>query len=185
MPDYKEILSALDPSTPIVMIDKKPAFKTKEDMGRWWGKENEKFEYGITNHYGLYIPGSLYFFARLGTVVNRRSGAEVNKIIRDVDYLIHKVMYDDRKSSRWSLYLKSRNCGFTTQAGGVIPIYFAYMYAGCTVNLTSADNERIGNMFRKCLMPMYEGMDIEVRPDKKKAGANTAVAPIRHGVTLG
>ena len=75
-------------------------------------------------------------------------------------------MYNSMLENKWDLYIKARNCGFTVQSAGNFPIFFAYKYPGINVNMTSADQKRITNMYRKCLLPMWQGMSDFIRPDQ-------------------
>lgn len=167
MAEVDDILAQLDTSRPIYVPKKKPSiFKTTLEEEKWFQWVDERCTYGDRNEYGLFIPPSLCFFAYEGTVVDRVNGNNEEKIIRDIDYILNINMYNSMLENKWDLYIKARNCGFTVQSAGNFPIFFAYKYPGINVNMTSADQKRITNMYRKCLLPMWQGMSDFIRPDQ-------------------
>lgn len=174
MPNIEDILANLDPTRPILKRTKVPFFKREEDKNKYWGKEFEKYATGIKNDYGLFIPGSLYMMSQLGTIVNRRSGAEIELIIRDYDYIIHHNMWTSRQEGKWDMYIKARNGGFTVEGGGQIPMYFGLMYAGCSINMTSCDQKRLATMYNISLLPNYNGLHPDIKPDTVKTSNNAS-----------
>lgn len=167
MPSIEDILAPLDKTKPIYVAEKRPSvFKTKLDEEKWYAKIMERCTYGDKNEYGLFIPPSLVFFSQFGTVVDRISGGNEELIIRDVDYALNILLYDAMQRNKFIGIIKSRNVGFSVQGGGNFPLWFATVFPGCTINMTSADQSRITNLYRKALLPSWQGMPDAIRPDQ-------------------
>lgn len=167
MPTVEDILAPLDKTKPIYVAEKRPTiFKTKLEEEKWYAKIMERCTYGDKNETGVFIPPSLVFFSQFGTVVDRISGGNEQLIIRDVDYVLNMLLYEAMQRNRFIGIIKSRNVGFSVQGGGNFPMWFATVFPGCTINMTSADQSRITNLYRKSLIPAWNGMPDAIRPDQ-------------------
>lgn len=98
--------------------------------------------------------------------MDRIKGVKEQKIIRDADYILNMLLYQAMETNRFVGIIKARNVGFSVQCGGNIPLWFATMFPGASINMTSADQQRIANLFKKSLIPSWEGMPEAIRPDR-------------------
>ena len=127
--------------------------------------------------------------AHFASIQDRILGSTESLIIRDVDYILHTNMYNSMQEGKWDLYLKARGVGFSTVFGGIIPMYFAFMNAGCSINITHADQSRLFELYNRITTPMWEGLDPKIRPDalketnsKSGVGLILAVNTVENGV---
>lgn len=189
MANVEELLSRLDRSEVIYKPKKKPHFSSELEEKKWYAKIIELCYTGDKNQYGLFIPGSLVFMAHFASIQDRILGSTESLIIRDVDYILHTNMYNSMQEGKWDLYLKARGVGFSTVFGGIIPMYFAFMNAGCSINITHADQSRLFELYNRITTPMWEGLDPKIRPDalketnsKSGVGLILAVNTVENGV---
>ncbi len=182
MLDVKEILSNLDRKEVIYKAKKKPThFSSDLEENRWYAKIIELCHTGDKNQYGLEIPGSLVFMSNFTTIYNRITGAKEETIVRDVDYVLHYAMAQCMKEGKWLLNIKGRNIGYSIDLVSKA-LYFMLMDAGCTINFTSCDQERLNILFNKVFIPMLQGLPKKIRPDELSRENNKAGVGLILGV---
>jgi len=135
---------------------------SRDEKDRFWGKEKERWKNG---HNGL--TGYHWFFLTQCKIKNA-SGEEIRPYWRDVDEDIFNSYELARTERKDILYAKRREVGLTTIFGGVIPICNALLYPGSNSLITSADKDRIKNLFLEKTSVVYDNLDPYIKP--KRAG---------------
>lgn len=131
-----------------------------EDLDKFWNQERERWKNG---HAGL--TGYHYFFLTQCKIKNAE-GEEIRPFWRDVDEMIFAKFEDAIRERKDILYAKRREVGLTTIFGGVVPICNSLIYPGSTNLITSADKERIKNLFFDKTSVVYDNLDPYIKPDR-------------------
>src|SRR3990167_8327918 len=119
------------------------------EKDKFWSREKERW---INGHNGL--TGYHWFFLTQCLIKNA-SGEEIRPFWRDVDEDIFNSYELARKERKDILYAKRREVGLTTIFGGAIPICNALIYPGSNSLITSADKDRIKNLFLEKTSVVY------------------------------
>jgi hypothetical protein len=131
---------------------------TPKEKDLWWGKE---LEYWNTGRFGL--TGAHYFALTQATVKDAR-GYKKRPIWRDIDELIYEG-YEEAKRSNSDLFItKRREVGLSLIFGGIIPVWIALTKPGSTTLITSADKQRLEELFKNKTRIVFDHLDDYIRP---------------------
>lgn len=134
-----------------------PTASSKE-KDLWWGQE---LEYWNTGRFGL--TGAHYFALTQATVKDAR-GYKKRPIWRDIDELIYEG-YEEAKRTNNDLFItKRREVGLSLVFGGIIPVYIALTRPGSTSLITSADKQRLEELFKNKTRVVFDALDDYIRP---------------------
>jgi len=135
-----------------------PTNATPKEKDLWWGKE---LEYWNTGRFGL--TGAHYFALTQATVKDAR-GFKKRPIWRDIDELIYEG-YEEAKRSNNDLFItKRREVGLSLIFGGIIPVWIALTKPGSTTLITSADKQRLEELFKNKTRIVFDHLDDYIRP---------------------
>lgn len=131
---------------------------TAKEKDLWWGQE---LEYWKTGRFGL--TGAHYFALTQATVKDAR-GFKKRPIWRDIDELIYEG-YEEAKRTNNDLFItKRREVGLSLVFGGIIPVYIALTRPGSTSLITSADKQRLEELFKNKTRVVFDALDDYIRP---------------------
>lgn len=132
------------------------------EKDKFWEKEKDKWANGYRG-----LTGFHYFFLTQ-TKIKNALGEEIRPFWRDVDELIFGKYEQARKERKDILFAKRREVGLTTIFGGCVPVCNSLLYPGSNSLITSADKDRIKNLFLEKTSVVYDNLDPYIKP--KRAG---------------
>jgi hypothetical protein len=130
------------------------------ELDRFWDKEQERWKIGYSG-----LTGAHYFFLTQCKIKNAE-GAEIRPYWRDVDDFIFGKYQDAITLRKDILYAKRREVGLTTIFGGVVPIWSSLVNPGSNNLITSADKDRIKNLFIEKTSVVYDNLDPYIKPSR-------------------
>lgn len=131
---------------------------TNKEKDLWWGKE---LEYWTEGRYGL--TGAHYFALTQGFVKDAR-GFKKRPVWRDVDNLIYAAYEEARKSNNDLFVTKRREVGLSLIFGGIIPVWIALTNPGSTSLITSADKQRLEELYKSKTRVVFDSLNEYIRP---------------------
>lgn len=147
-------------------LKRKPSETASDiDKKRFWEQEYERWHKGYKG-----LTGYHYFFLTQCRIKSAE-GTEIIPFWRDVDEFIFEQYDKAIQQQADIIYVKRREVGLTTIFGGVIPICNSLIHAGSNNLITSADKDRIKNLFLEKTCTIYDNLDTEFQPSR----ANTRV----------
>lgn len=130
----------------------------KREVNIFLEEEHRRWKEGFES-----LTGAHYFFLTQCKIKNAE-GEEIRPFWRDVDELIFAKYDDAVKERKDILYAKRREVGLTTIFGGVVPIWSAIVHPGSDNLITSADKDRIKNLFAEKTSVIYDNLDPYIKP---------------------
>lgn len=135
-------------------------FDPAKEKERFWEGEYEKWHNGYKG-----LTGYHYFFLTQ-CKIKSADGTEITPFWRDVDEFIFEQYEEARKSQADIIYVKRREVGLTTIFGGVLPVCNSLIYAGSNNLITSADKDRIKNLFIEKTSTIYDNLNKYIKPKR-------------------
>jgi len=138
-----------------------PSNPTPKERDLFLGKETERWQGGYGGLTGY------HYFSLTQTKIKDASGKEIRPVWRDVDEdHIYQPYEQAIKKQDDIMYIKRREVGLTTVFGGVVPICNSLIYAGSNNLITSADKDRIKNLFIEKTSVVYDNLDADIKPSR-------------------
>lgn len=137
-----------------------PVFRTTYENESYWAEEHRRW---IEGYAGL--TGRQYCYITVGKL-QTIEGSHIRPDWRDGDEFVFQEDELARKHYEDTLIVKRREFGLTSIFGGFEPLYNSLVTPGCVNLLTSADSERVKNLFSDKVMVMYENLHDDIRPTR-------------------
>lgn len=138
---------------------------SKLEIERYLDKELQRW---IDGHMGL---TGIHYFELTQCKIKRGRGTEIRPFWRQVDEEdVYEPYYEAQRKKNDALYVKRREVGLTTIFGGVVPIWSSIVNEGSNNLITSADKDRIKNIFIEKVSVIYDNLEQGVQPKKASPG---------------
>lgn len=151
-----EIINYLKDKKPGFVAPEIPTFRTKYEEDKYWdiewGRCINGFA-GLTGRYYSYL--TLNYLKTVTGQLKRPDWRDGDQMIFDEDEAAYKSQED-------LMVVKRREIGLTSIFGGWEPIYNCLFNPGSRNILTSADNDRVKNMFSEKTMVSYSNLPIPI-----------------------
>jgi len=138
-----------------------PSNPTPKEKDLFIGRETERWQAGYGGLTGY------HYFSLTQCKIKDASGKEIRPLWRDVDEdQIYNPYQQAIKQQEDIMYVKRREVGLTSVFGGVVPICNSLIYAGSNNLITSADKDRIKNLFIEKTTTVYDNLDPDIKPSR-------------------
>lgn len=135
-------------------------FKSRYEEDAYWDEEKRRW---IEGYKGL--TGRHYCYITQGTL-KPIEGNRIQPYWRDGDDDVFTEDDQARKFHEDTLIVKRREFGLTSIFGGFEPIYNSLISSGSISVITSADRQRVKNLFSDKILIMYEGLAAAIQPKR-------------------
>jgi hypothetical protein len=143
---------------PIFEWDGMPTFRTKSEEAAWWDRERNRWETGFGG-----LTGQHYFTITQGTYKNA-SNKYVRPSVRDGDMLVFEEYNECRRTMEDLFIAKRRGFALSSIFGAAIPMHASITYPGSTNLITSADKNRLEELYKDKAMVFYSEMQEKIKP---------------------
>lgn len=148
------IIDHISPPAPRWVYQPPPSFKT----------ETERLKYYLDQEYPRWVEGyqgltGQHYFYMQQCWLKDVDGNIFHPEWRDVDEFIFQKIDYCINNGRGLLVYKRREVGATSIFAGGLPFWFARIYPGCLINMTSKDRDGYVRMFDDKVMTCYNNID--------------------------
>jgi len=130
------------------------------EIDRFWDREFTRWHEG----YNSLTPQHYFYLTQIK--IKNANGLEIRPFWRDVDQLIFEAYRECTKKNKDLLIVKRRGVGLSSIFAGIIPVFSCLVYPGSVNLITSADNDRIKDLFINKTLIAYDNLDQEIKPQR-------------------
>ena len=121
-------------------------------------------KYWQTGRWGL--TGYHYFYLTQIILKDRTTGREFHPLWRDVDEIIFKAYEEALKTMSDIIYIKRREVGLTSIFAAGIPLCNIFIHQGTNQLITSADQQRLTDLFKDKITIAYDALNKFIKPSR-------------------
>ena len=130
------------------------------EIDKFWDREFARWREG----YNSLTPQHYFYLTQIK--IKNAIGLEIRPFWRDVDQLIFEAYRECTKKNKDLLIVKRRGVGLSSIFAGIIPIFTCLVYPGSVNLITSADKDRIKDLFMNKTLIAYDNLDQEIKPER-------------------